>query len=201
MTTPTNSSNSRRREGGFALLLALIISSVVLAIGLTLLAVALKQLNLSATSRESEVAFQMANLGMECGRYWRDELAELLFDTSSNNSDFLSAGISCVGVTPVTLDFDALTDTDPRDPGPDGQQNVLTFQFDIMVGNEARCVNVDVNVIDASDDIVDHLVGRVETDCDEDDVCTVIISQGYNRSCAQVESSFFSVQRELTAEF
>ncbi len=198
MTSPT--SQLKRSEGGFALLLALIISSVVLAIGLTLLAVALKQLNLSATSRESEVAFQMANLGMECGRYWREQFATELYDTNSVDSDFNN--VVCVNVAPSTLDFTAMQGSTPGNPGPDAQQNVLQFELNMPVNGESRCLKVEINTIDAfGGDITNHDVGRVPTDCDEGDRCTVVISQGYNRSCSQVESSIFSVQRELTAEF
>lgn len=187
-------------ERGFALLLALIISTVVLSIGLTLLAVALKQLNLSATSRESEVAFQMANLGMECGRYWREQYAVQLYNTGSADGDF--GGVTCVSTAPSTIDFTAMQQSTPGNPGPDAQQNVLHFELDIPVGGEDRCIKVDIHTIDAFNGaITNHTVGRVVTSCDENERCTVIVSQGYNRSCGQVESSIFSVQRELTAEF
>jgi hypothetical protein len=193
---------------GFALLLALIISSVVLAIGLTMLSVAIKQLNLSATGRESEIAFQMANLGMECGRYWRTQLAAELLNQNSTNADFQSAGISCAGssaVFPASPAYGFDGDV-PGLPSSDGYQNRLRFQFDTRVGNDPvvannnRCVDVEIHVISASDDIVNHDVGRIQTDCAQGDTCTVVIAQGYNKSCAAI-SSIFSVQRELTAEF
>lgn len=53
----------KNREGGFALLLALIVSSVVLAIGISILNISVNQINLSATARESEFSFQAAHIG------------------------------------------------------------------------------------------------------------------------------------------
>ena len=194
MISKIGSTQTKSQERGFALLLSIIISSVVLAIGLTLLSLALKQLNLSATSRESEVAFQMANMGMECARYWRDNLATELFNTASPDSAFNS--IRCVGLQPAVIDFSALNDL-----GSSGQQNLLHFELDIPVDGVNRCVQVNTNVITAFEDIDDYLVGRIETDCAEGYTCTVVVSQGYNRSCSEINTSLFSVQRELTAEF
>ena len=56
---------------GFALLLSLIISSIALSIGLSMLHITLKQLTLGTTTRGSEVAFQVARAGMECLRQAR----------------------------------------------------------------------------------------------------------------------------------
>ncbi len=192
MISPTNMVPNR----GFALLLSLIISSVVLAIGLTLLSVALKQLNLSATGRESEIAFQMANLGMECGRYWRDELRDEFVDFSAPANNLT---VDCVGDSSTPT----IEPTEEIGGDPDVLLKTRYYRFDnVLVGTETRCLDVFVTLIEnTSNDDVDVPVGRVSTNCDEGDICTVIISQGYNRSCTDIESSLFSVQRELTAEF
>ncbi len=60
------------QTGGFALLLTLIISSVALSIGLSLLDITVKQLSLGATARESEIAFQVAATAMNCLQFARN---------------------------------------------------------------------------------------------------------------------------------
>lgn len=182
-------------ESGFALLLSIIISSVVLSIGLTLLSVTLKQLNLSATGRESEIAFQMANLGMECGRYWRTEYT-LPFSLNSTNANELR--IDCSDITNLApREFETIGIAG----APTSYLNRAKYFFDIQVGPELRHVALEINVIVANEDIVDYPIGRIRKNCSADERCTVIVSQGYNREESEVTSSIFAVQRELTAEY
>ncbi len=60
--------NSKKQ--GFALLMALIVVSVVISIGLSVLDLTLKQVRLSTNSKDSEIVFHAANAGLECARYW-----------------------------------------------------------------------------------------------------------------------------------
>lgn len=55
---------------GFTLIIAVLISSVVLAIGLAMFNVAVKQTILSSTAKESQYAFYAADSGIECTSYW-----------------------------------------------------------------------------------------------------------------------------------
>lgn len=55
---------------GFTLLIAVVLTSVLLAVGLTLLDIALKQITLSSTARQSQYAFYAADSAMECALYW-----------------------------------------------------------------------------------------------------------------------------------
>lgn len=66
-----NLKQQNKRETGFALLMTLIVVSVVVSIGLTVLDLSIKQVRLSTNAKESEIAFHAANAGMECARYWR----------------------------------------------------------------------------------------------------------------------------------
>ena len=55
---------------GYALILSIVVSSVVLSIGLSLLNIVQKELILSATGRDSQFAFYAADSGVECALYW-----------------------------------------------------------------------------------------------------------------------------------
>jgi len=55
---------------GFTLLIAVILTSVILSVGLALLDIALKQVTLSSTARQSQYAFYAADSAMECALYW-----------------------------------------------------------------------------------------------------------------------------------
>ncbi len=68
------------RQAGIVILLAVLLVSIVLVVSLSLLNIVFKQLVLSATARESQLAFFAADGGHDCARYW-DIFANL--DSSS----------------------------------------------------------------------------------------------------------------------
>lgn len=55
---------------GFALLVAVVLTSVLLSVGLALLDISYKQVILSSTARQSQYAFYAADTAMECALYW-----------------------------------------------------------------------------------------------------------------------------------
>jgi hypothetical protein len=58
---------------GFTLLIAVVLASVALSIGMVLLDIALKQVILSSAARQSQTAFYNADTAMECALYWDQE--------------------------------------------------------------------------------------------------------------------------------
>jgi Tfp pilus assembly protein PilX len=66
MIEPSHKGVSSR---GFTLLIAMVLVSVALAIGLALLDIAYKQVILAAASRQSQVAFYNADTALECALY------------------------------------------------------------------------------------------------------------------------------------
>ncbi len=60
----------KKDKRGFVLLFAVLISSILLSIGLGMFSIAYKELLLSTTDRESQIAFYAADTGMECVLYW-----------------------------------------------------------------------------------------------------------------------------------
>lgn len=55
---------------GFTILLAALVSSLVLSLGISVFSIAQKQLILASTSRNSQYAFYAADSGAECALYW-----------------------------------------------------------------------------------------------------------------------------------
>lgn len=82
---------------GFTLLIAVILTSVLLSVGLSLIDTAYKQLLLSSTAKQSEMAFYIADSALECALYHDQRLGSFSFTTPAAN-------ISCNGQTaPITL--------------------------------------------------------------------------------------------------
>lgn len=183
--------NKPTQTEGFALLLSLIISSIALSIGLSLLQVTLKQLELGNTTLGSEVAFQAASAGMECVRHVRDIEA----------SKYIQGD-------PVVMDcFNGAgaTSADTTGAAASGFRHAyLSSDINWTPATEARCLKQQVIIADASAATGDQTVllpDRPSATCQQGDICTYAFVQGYNTPCANIGSSLSVVQRELTAEF
>jgi hypothetical protein len=62
--------DTARAEAGFTVLLAAIVASLVLSLGISVFSIAQKQLILSSTGRNSQYAFYAADTAAECALYW-----------------------------------------------------------------------------------------------------------------------------------
>jgi Tfp pilus assembly protein PilE len=101
--------NSKR---GFTLLFAVLVSTLVVSIGATIMSIALRQTILSGTTRESQYAFYAANTVLECAHYWdtttRTDLnGKTVFPVGGVNGvtevDILEAEkVTCAGVNIIT---------------------------------------------------------------------------------------------------
>ncbi|MFA6095589.1 MAG: hypothetical protein WC767_01990 [Candidatus Paceibacterota bacterium] len=71
---------------GFAMLFAVLVSSVLLSIGLSIFNLTVKELTLSSSGRESQFAFYAADSGAECALYWDFKASSpVMFATSSGS--------------------------------------------------------------------------------------------------------------------
>jgi Tfp pilus assembly protein PilX len=184
------------KQPGFALLMALIVVSVVVSIGLTVLDLTLKQVRLSTNSKDSETAFHAANAGLECARYWRQAGADEI--EVGNDFDF-----ECFGQPTVTV----VPDTVPSTNG-----DAFSYEFELSWGASAanRCSSMTVIAI-TSDltstttvdvaDIIDIIPGYPEGDkeCEPNARCTIISVKGYSRACSVI-STPGTVEREVLLE-
>ena len=178
-------------QNGFALLLTLVIISVVLAIGLSLLNITMKQFTLSSIARDSEVAFHAANTGIECMRYWRQDPAT---ETDMLNGGSAPSSVDCGG-----SGYNRISATDNHS----GSVFNYQYRFDKTDTND-QCIETSIYLLDATGGAINNFSladeGLESIDCSNGNVCTALFSRGYNRPCGDL-GSIRTVQREITVTY
>lgn len=81
-----------QNRSGFTLLLAVVLSSLLLSIGVAIFNSTFKGFELSSIGRDSQFAFYAADSGLECALYW--DIRGGAFATSTE-SDTPSSGVLC----------------------------------------------------------------------------------------------------------
>lgn len=82
--------NMTIKEKGFVLAFSLLISSIVLALAFGIFNILLKQIVLTSSARDSQIAFYAADAGAECALYWDTHTSRTItnspefFDTNGN---------------------------------------------------------------------------------------------------------------------
>jgi len=192
-----------KAESGFALLMTLIVVSVVLSIGLAILQLSIKQVQLSTMAKDSEVAFHAANAGMECARYVRRTNASAM----ENGLDITP---SCFGNTLPSSGVNVYA----RDFVDSANGEVHRYQYQMTWGatGAERCTSVITLVASTTfsgaglsmPNAQSVLAGYPSPNftCDAGGRCTVISVRGYNKPCP-AGSGFPSgtIQREVLVEF
>jgi len=199
---------SKQNQSGFALLVTIILVSVILSIGLSILDLSIKQLRLSSNSVSSEVAFHAANAGAECARYWRRERENQFINGSP------LANISCFDAPPTSVSPTQIP-TSPPSAGrayTSGGGVAYQYQYEFTWGtNLRRCTQINTVVARANltgsgvtvyhmDDLIDGYPRNLNFSCDPGSRCTVISVKGYNQPCAP---SFGrgTVQRDVLLQY
>lgn len=108
---------------GFTLLMAVLIASILLALGYALYNIATKELTLSSAGRESQFAFFAADTGIECALYWDSK--QDAFSTSSSISQ-----VYC-GVASSTLTRQL-----------SGSTLITSFSFALGASTASQCADV-----------------------------------------------------------
>lgn len=83
---------------GFTLLIAVILASVLLTVGIALLDIAYKQVILSSSAKQSQYAFYAADAALECALYY-DQRHDA-FNTNPNNLTSISCGGFTIPIAP-----------------------------------------------------------------------------------------------------
>lgn len=101
-----------KKEYGFALLISIVITSLLLLVSFVVANLALKQILITYASKESQTAFYNAESGLECARYWdnRNEynLNESAFATTTPPPPSISCNNDTI-ITGETIPNSALT--------------------------------------------------------------------------------------------
>ncbi len=172
ITTNTVQKSGVVRERGVILLIALVTASIVLALGMSILHLTLKDFVLSSAVRESEMAFSAADAGMECALYWQQSVAGKALATGGAFSPG-SHPIKCMGTNAFSV----------------GANLGATSTFQVNWGAPAMCTKVEVR----RDTIATKPSCSVGT-------CITIVSRGYNRGCSQLSGTRV-IERALRAYF
>lgn len=189
-------------QSGFALLLAIVVASIVLAIGLTMLNLTVKQLTLSSVVRESEISFQAATAAMECIRYSRLKNPDGYINTLSGN---VAPAIDCLSSATVNINSQSVQFSSGTN-----YINAFKYQLDWGTGNDERCSEIDLYTMVADSDFnydfanagISVAAGTLgDKSCSAGNVCTLAITRGYNRACSDLSGSLLTVEREITAQF
>lgn len=91
---------------GITLLIAVILSSVILSVTLSLLDITYKQVILASSAKQSQYAFYAADSAMECVLYWDQQ--KDAFDYTA--TPYLTSGITCadpMGVAQTIIPLNA----------------------------------------------------------------------------------------------
>lgn len=164
--------NGRR---GFTLLIAILVIGVVLAIGLSILNITLREYLLSGIARESAIALNAADAGMECALYWDRSSEGDKFDVGAP-----APSITCMGQT----------------VGGAIPQNTVPQNFQFEWGTPKICAKVSVTKYFS-------LLGPVPMDvgtCPKGVECTRTVSLGYNKACSNLVD-LRTVERGLRARY
>jgi hypothetical protein len=189
-----NTKTILHRERGIALLVTLLVITVLLGIGASIVNITLKQYQFASIGLASEIAFQAANAGIEC------VLAhdyETFPRTAGNPGKFgvgeTSPDITCMGVP----------DTGSAGTIESGEAQTYTFNWHAPDAPEV-CTDVTIYKFYSSSGPVDMLsaLGRTGT-CAVNTECTVIRSRGYNVPCPASGQNFppRSIEREITQRY
>jgi hypothetical protein len=104
--------NCKKKElvGGFTLLLAVLITSIILGISVGFSVFVLRELSISAVGRESQRAFFASDSGIECVLYWDLRQFPSAFSTTTTSSINCAGSGYTVGgpsgISNFTLNFD-----------------------------------------------------------------------------------------------
>ena len=139
----------RPANRGFTLLLAALVSSITLAIGVSIFEITQKQVILSSLSRDSQYAFYTADTGAECALYW--DVKKSAFSTSTPITP-----INCASNADGTPGVINVGHTEPLTSSP------VIFTFEFQPGG--RCARVSVKKSNTDPRTIIHADGY-NTDC------------------------------------
>lgn len=160
-----------RTQRGFTLLYAVLISSILLAIGIAIFEITVRELRLSSVVRESQYAFYAADSGIECVLYW---------DMQASSSRVFYPGASQT----ITCDSQSI-------PNVGGSAFGTPNTFSAGIPGPNRCVSV--TVTKSKVDPVDISPNPA--------VRTVIDSRGYNVACSELGTNASAVERTLRVTY
>jgi len=106
--THTTQENQKDTKSGFVILIAVLVSSLMISLGAFIANIAIKELSLSVSGRDSHLAFYAADAAIECALYQDLHVQTFSASTSMPGPATLNCNSSS---TPITING-ALSDND-----------------------------------------------------------------------------------------
>lgn len=136
------------KQKGFVVLYASLIGGVVLAIGMAILTITVKQLGLSSAGRESHRSFYVADTAMECALYM-NSLDRVTVNPSCSEgigvfADSVSGGTLCEKTPPGTKFMCAGEELTFEPVVVDGTSYVSSFSLGVENSTDEICADVTV---------------------------------------------------------
>jgi Tfp pilus assembly protein PilX len=117
--------NNFKNNRGFALIIAIIFTSVILSLGLSIGSLGFKQMQLASSATQSQYAFYAADAGLECALY------------ADQQQNLFNYQLNSVGL--ITCDNKQAT---PLSSSRDS--NVLVIKQQLSLDEGARCADVTI---------------------------------------------------------
>lgn len=115
--------DEKKVSGGFTLFVAMIVTALILSIGFSIGNIVLKEITLSSSGKESQIAFYAADSISECALYWDRKDVD---------------GVSPIGISPFATDTPAVGPNIIKcGTGVDGVTPGLIGAFTQIYGNDA----------------------------------------------------------------
>jgi hypothetical protein len=147
-----NKTFSQKRNHGFTLFIAMIVTTLVLGVGFSISAIVLKQLKLASSGRESQIAFYAADSAAECALFWDRQKGTSIVG-ATDASDVPDSPFA-IGVDPLPDEIDKIRCGTGTDGGNTGRisglasevnGNAKTTTFYVAFDDDSRsCARVRV---------------------------------------------------------
>jgi hypothetical protein len=188
----SHTKNSIHARRGFTLLFAVIVSVLVLSVGASMINIAVKQVILSGSGRESQYAFYAANTGIECALYWDINGVEI--DEGEIKYVFPPPG----GVRISDTDLVSCGGTNLATGLPNGGVDYLRA-WETVGDATTFYIAISNDISDTTSGIQYCAAVTVRKEVVDEDVITTITSQGLN-TC-DPEGTLRAVQRGLVLQY
>jgi len=164
---------------GFTMLFAVLVSSVLLAVGVSIFNITIKELKISSAIRESQIAINAADAGRDCALYW-DFNGSKNFATSTVAKSALNS--NAIKNASDIICGNLISDLAIPSVAP------ITTSFKIQLGSVPASSNcVTVSVEKTYDSVGDYYDTRIQ-------------SRGYNNSCDSLTDPS-TVERGIEVEY
>lgn len=153
------------RKRGFAVLFAVLLSSFLITLGISIFTISLKEIQITTSVRDSQIAYYVADSARECALYW--DVKEGVFPACLDNESpctvstpIIDPTITCNGIQ-ITLNFEPVGNLTYSTYNSVNLSDVVTNFFYASSTSPSSPVS-DISIIKVFDDVNEKIVTTVE---------------------------------------